>query len=196
MAKQPTTTTEVRKSPAEIRAEMKAQQEAEAKFKESLPARLPPGVEPDESKDPKENPKVGPQDLTTEERADLSLENPDMGKSYGYIEGERVDQMDGAQAAHWNNDLDVDEQVQRNIENPPNLDRADYLVGGQRRRFESTRTQEEMDAGKRALEGRRAKATARERAGDSTVETTPATTLTSEEHPRRGRRAAAPASGK
>lgn len=119
-----------KKSPAEIRREKQAEEALH-------PAgALPPGVEPGESLDPKENPRVGEQDLPVEERTDGRTED-----------GTRYDQMDGVQAAHWDNDLSVEEEIKRNKEHNPQV--AD-------RRHLSKRTQDEISRGKDALGGRKA----------------------------------------
>jgi len=119
-----------------------------------LRTELPPGVEPGESLDPKENPRVGEQDLPVEERTD------------GRTDGIRHDQMEGVQVAYQDNPLNPDEEIERNLENPPNsavrTARRDAANTRTRRQAVeddriSPRTRAEMDRG-RELAGRYAPA--------------------------------------
>lgn len=130
---------------ADVREQRRLDEEETRREREGLVTDLPPGVKPGESLDPKVNPKVGPQDLSSDDRAKI-------GKDYGYIDGTRMDQMQGVQSAQWPNDVDEDDMLELNRIDPPNLDNVAEISSMEARKNASASTLDEMDAGARALE--------------------------------------------
>lgn len=95
--------------------------------------------------DPKEDPRVGEQNVPPDERVD------------GYTDGVRHDQMEGVQSASQLNELDKDALIDENLANPPNREVLEDRQFVERAAPDhiSPRTKEEMEAGKKALGGRK-----------------------------------------
>lgn len=92
--------------------------------------------------DPDQDPRVGEQNLPPDERID------------GYTDGVRHDQMEGVQSAAQREELDQDQLIDENLENPPNraaLEDRQFVERRDRGEHVSPKTQEEMDRGADAL---------------------------------------------